>query len=53
MPFWETANNLFRCGEDQRQPGVLKTNENLEIAIVDAVHMSAYGLPALLKAPRS
>ena len=51
IPLYEAADNLIRCVEDQRRPGLADTYSNLKIAIVDAVQMSALVPTAELKQP--
>ena len=41
IPLCEAADNLIRCVEDQRRRGLPDTYNNVKIAIVDAVQMSA------------
>ena len=48
---YEAADNLIRCVEDQRRRGLPDTYNNLKIAIVDAVQMSAPVPTAVLKQP--
>ena len=48
---YEAADNLIRCVEDQRRRGLPDTYNNLKIAIVDAVQMSALVPTAELKQP--
>ena len=49
IPLWEAAENLILCVEDQGQPQVPDTYENLRNAIVDAVQMSTLAKTADLK----
>ena len=51
IPLYEAADNLIRCVEDQRRRGLPDTYNNLKIAIVDAVQMSALVPTAELKQP--
>ena len=51
IPLYEAADNLIRCVEDQRRRGVPDTYNNLKIAIVHAVQMSALVPTAELKQP--
>ena len=51
IPLWEAADNLIRCVEDQRRQHIPDTYNNLKIAIVDAVQMSALVPTAELKQP--
>ena len=51
IPLYEAADNLIRCVEDQRLQGLADTYSNLNIAIVDAVQMSALVPTAELKQP--
>ena len=51
IPLYEAADNLIRCVEDQRRRGLPDTYNNLKIAIVDAVQMSALVPTAQLKQP--
>ena len=51
IPLWEAADNLIRCVEDQRRRHIPDTYNNLKIAIVDAVQMSALVPTAELKQP--
>ena len=50
-PMWEAADNLLRCVEDQRQRHIPDTENNLKIAVVDAVQMSALVPTAELRQP--
>ena len=51
IPLHEAADNLIRCVEDQRRRSLPDTYNNLKIAIVDAVQMSALVPTAELKQP--
>ena len=51
IPLYEAADNLLRCVEDQRRWNLSNTYNNLKIAIVDAVQMSALVPTAELKQP--
>ena len=51
IPLYEAADNLIQCVEDQRRRGLPDTYNNLKIAIVDAVQMSALVSTAELKQP--
>ena len=51
IPLYEAADSLIRCVEDQRRRGLPDTYSNLNITIVDAVHMSALVPTAELKQP--
>ena len=51
IQLYEAADNLIRCVEDQRRQGLPDTYNNLKIAIVDAVQMSALVPTAELKQP--
>ena len=51
IPLYEAADNLSRCVEDQRRRGLPDAYSNLNIAIVDAVQMSALVPTAELKQP--
>ena len=51
IPLCEAADTLLRCVEDQRQLNLPDTYNNLKIAIVDAVQMSALVPTAELKQP--
>ena len=51
IPLYEAADNLLRCVEDQRRQNLLDTYNNLKIAILDAVQMSARVPTAELKQP--
>ena len=52
IPLYEAAYNLIRCVEDQRRRSLPNTYNNLKIAIVDALQMSALVPTAELKQPR-
>ena len=51
IPLYEAEDNLIRCVEDQRRRGLPDPYNNLKIAIVDAVQMSALVQTAELKQP--
>ena len=51
IPLYEAANNFIRCVEDQQRRNQPDTYNNLKIAIVDAVQMSALVPTAELKQP--
>ena len=51
IPLYEAADNLIRCVEDQRRRNLPDMYNNLKIAIVDAVQMSALVPTAELKQP--
>ena len=51
IPLYEAAENLIRCVEDNRRRGLPDTYNNLKIAILDAVQMSALVRTAEVKQP--
>ena len=51
IQLYEAADNLIRCVEDRRRRNLPDTYNNLKIAIVDAVQMSALVPTAELKQP--
>ena len=51
ISLYEAADNLLRCVEDQRRQNIPDIYNNLKIAIVDAVQMSALVPTAELKQP--
>ena len=51
IPLYEAADDLLRCVEDPRGRNLPDTYNNLKIAIVDAVQMSALVPTAELKEP--
>ena len=51
IPLYEAADNLIRCVEDQQRRSLPDGYNNLKIAIVDAVQMSALVPTAQLKQP--